>query len=244
MNSKPTSSRRAFSVILLLMGLLCIIIVAAGYQGILLISDHLKTIATTDPEAASLKPVVLWFCSISYGFKTIATPVIAIVFFLWTVLIWLSVRQSPLQQPLTISPLPAENREDVAARKRQDTRLFLHLISSLQKEGRLLDFLSENLDSYDDAQIGAAIRSIHESCRSTVHKYLTLTPVLEQEEGDTITLQKGFDASAVKLVGNVAGEPPFTGTIRHKGWKTTGVEIPVLSGDQDASLIAPAEVEI
>ncbi len=244
MGSKTISSRRAFSVILLLMGLLCVLIVAAGYQGLVLISNHLKAAAMTTSDAESLKTVILWLSGFISEFKTIVTPLLAAVFFLWSLLLWLRVRHPSTQQPSVLSSDPPKSREDTAAREQQDARLFLHLISTLQKEGRLLDFFSENLDAYDDAQIGAAVRSIHESCRNSVHAYLTLKPVLEQDEGAAITLQKGFDTSAIKLVGNVVGEPPFTGTVRHKGWKTTRLEIPTLSASLDASLIAPAEVEI
>ncbi len=244
MGSKTISSRRAFSVILLLMGLLCVLIVAAGYQGLVLISNHLKAAAMTTSDAESLKTVILWLSGFISEFKTIVTPLLAAVFFLWSLLLWLRVRHPSAQQPSALSSDPPQRREDAAAREQQDARLFLHLISTLQKEGRLLDFFSENLDAYDDAQIGAAVRSIHESCRNSVHTYLTLKPVLEQDEGAAITLQKGFDTSAIKLVGNVVGEPPFTGTVRHKGWKTTRLEIPTLSASLDASLIAPAEVEI
>lgn len=245
MGSKTISPRRTFSVILLLMGLLCVLIVAAGYQGLILISDHLKTAAATaTSDAESLKTVILWLSGFISEFKTIATPLLAAFFFLWSLLLWLRVRHPSAQRPSALSSAPPQGREDTAAREQQDARLFLHLISTLQKDGRLLDFFSENLDAYDDAQIGAAVRSIHESCRNAVHTYLTLKPVLEQEEGAAITLQKGFDTSAIKLVGNVVGEPPFTGTVRHKGWRTTKLEIPTLSASQDASLIAPAEVEI
>ena len=123
---------------------------------------------------------------------------------------------------------PSQSREpeNHLDKEQQDKRLFIHLLGMFQREGRLLDFLSENLEGYEDAQIGAAVRSIHENCNKVTRKYLSLQPVLDQEEGQTLTLQKGFDTTAVKLVGNVAGEPPFTGVIRHKGWKTANWNFP------------------
>ena len=39
--------------------------------------------------------------------------------------------------------------------------------------------------------VGAAVRSIHENCNKITRKYLSLQPVLDQEEGQSLTLQKG-----------------------------------------------------
>lgn len=123
-------------------------------------------------------------------------------------------------------------------------RLFLHFISVLQREGRLIDFFAEELSVYDDDQIGAAVRSIQEDCRKSVDKYLSLVPVIDKEEGDTVEVEPGFDPNAITLTGNVSGEPPFTGVLRHRGWKAAKNDVPKLSDVQDASIVAPAEVEV
>ena len=34
------------------------------------------------------------------------------------------------------------------------------------------------------------------------------------------------------------------GTLRHKGWKAAKVDLPALAGKQDASIVAPAEIEV
>jgi hypothetical protein len=125
-----------------------------------------------------------------------------------------------------------------------DKRIFVHLLSALQREGRLMDFFSENLTQYQDAQIGAAVRNIHENCKKTLDKYLAPQAVLEQQEGDEITLERDFDPNSVKLIGNVTGQPPFKGTVRHRGWRARKFELPALSGHQDPAIIAPAEVEV
>lgn len=123
-------------------------------------------------------------------------------------------------------------------------RLYLHLLAVLQRQGRLVDFLFEDLDVYEDAQIGAAVRGIHENCRKVVAKNLSLGAVIDGAEGQEVTIEKGFDPMAVKLTGNVTGEPPFKGILRHRGWRTDKIELPVLSDTQDAAVLAPAEVEI
>jgi len=68
--------------------------------------------------------------------------------------------------------------------------------------------------------------------------------VIEQNEGDSVTVPSGFDPNAITLTGNVTGEPPFKGTLRHKGWRAARLELPTLSAVKDQSILAPAEVEI
>jgi hypothetical protein len=120
----------------------------------------------------------------------------------------------------------------------------LHVLSLLQREGRLVDFLKEDLAAYEDAQIGAAVRSIHEGCRKALEKHFGPQPVLDREEGEEISVPRGFDPHAIRLTGNVSGEPPFKGILQHKGWRAGRVELPGLSGSQDPRIIAQAEVDI
>ncbi len=117
-------------------------------------------------------------------------------------------------------------------------------MSVLQREGRLLDFFDEDLNEYDDEQIGMAVRSIHEDCKKSIKKYIDLKPVIDKKEDDNIVIEPGFDMDSIKLVGNVSGEPPFQGIVRHPGWKAGKKEVPQLSDVQDSSIISPAEVEI
>lgn len=128
--------------------------------------------------------------------------------------------------------------------QRREKRIFLHLLSVFQNEGRLIDFFEENLDAYEDDQIGAAVRNIHENCRKVMNKYINCKPIVEEDEDEEMTVAAGFDPSAMKLTGNVTGDPPFTGVVRHKGWKAVKVDMPALSGEQNPDIIAPAEIEI
>lgn len=139
---------------------------------------------------------------------------------------------------------PIPNGQNKKTPIQDDQRRALHLLCLLQREGRLVDFLEEDLEPYDDSQIGAAVRSIQESCKKSLNDYLALTAVIDQEEGEPVTIQAGFDANAIKLTGNVIGEPPFTGILQHRGWKITNFSLPALSGIQNPSIVAPAEVEI
>ncbi len=140
---------------------------------------------------------------------------------------------------------PRPPKLDPAIREAEDRRLYLHLLSVLQREGRLVDFFSENLDAYEDMQIGAAVRSIQGNCKAAFEKYLSPNPILDSAEGETITVDAGFSPARINLTGNVSGTPPFTGVVRHRGWQAGKVDIPRLSGDTaDVAVIAPAEVEV
>jgi hypothetical protein len=119
----------------------------------------------------------------------------------------------------------------------------LRLLGLLQAEGRLVDFLEEDLAPYPDDQIGGAVRAIHEGCRKALHAQFALEPVLRGAEGEDVTVEVGFDAAEVRLTGNVAGAPPFRGVLRHGGWRVTSAALPERQGI-DPRVIAPAEVEI
>lgn len=121
----------------------------------------------------------------------------------------------------------------------------LQMLSILQREGRLIDFLQEDLSLYEDDQIGAAVRSIHAGCKGALESHVTLEPVVSDDEGSTITVPAGFDAHAIRLTGNVSGEPPFKGVVRHRGWRAVKVDLPQLMDNQAAqAVVAAAEVEV
>lgn len=120
----------------------------------------------------------------------------------------------------------------------------LRLLAQLQQEGRLVDFLEEDLTPYTDAQIGSAVRTIHSGCRAVLKERLDLAPILPGAEGATVTVERGFDPAAVRVTGNVRGEPPYQGVLRHPGWRSAAFRMPDATADRDHSILAPAEVEI
>jgi hypothetical protein len=121
----------------------------------------------------------------------------------------------------------------------------IQVLSILQRQGRLIDFLAEDLGQYEDSQIGAAVRSIHQGCKEALSKNVELEAVLGEEEGAEMTIQAGFDPEAIRLTGNVQGDPPFRGTLRHRGWRVVRVDLPLKAPDRDKDwILAPAEIEI
>ena len=120
----------------------------------------------------------------------------------------------------------------------------LQLLGLLQREARFVDFIQEDVAPYTDAEIGAAARVVHEGCRKVLREHFAIQPVRTEAEGSRITLQEGFDATAVRLTGNVVGQAPFTGTLGHRGWQVTEVKLPQLTDSKAAHVIAQAEVEL
>lgn len=135
-----------------------------------------------------------------------------------------------------VASAPAAPSADTAHRAVQ-------LLAIFQRDGRLVDFLMEDLAAYQDAQVGAAVRDVHAGCRQALDKYLTLEPVMDDEEGHTVSIGGETDPARVKIVGNITGQPPYRGTLRHRGWEATRIELPPLAA-AGRTVLAPAEVEI
>jgi hypothetical protein len=122
----------------------------------------------------------------------------------------------------------------------------LQMLGILQRDARLIDFLMEDIASYSDDQVGAAVRSLHADCRTTLNRHVTLAPVIDSVEGtfQKIDSSKAPDPNRIKLLGNIpASGKAAGGTLRHRGWTATAVSLPVI-GKQDVSVIAPAELEV
>ncbi|MCP4161907.1 MAG: DUF2760 domain-containing protein [Deltaproteobacteria bacterium] len=149
--------------------------------------------------------------------------------------------------PAKIEEKPKKVHDNLPGKKdieHKNRRMYLNLLSILQREGRLLDFFSEELSQFDDAQIGAAARGVHDSCSKVIKKYIEITPVIDDNEGEEITIDEDFDPDTIKLTGNVTGKPPFKGILKHKGWQAKKADLPKLSESVISKLIVPAEVEI
>jgi hypothetical protein len=150
-----------------------------------------------------------------------------------------SVREAP--KPLEV--VKPERPEPVVV-KEATPDAALQLLGLLQKEARFIDFVQENVGAYSDTEIGAAARVVHEGCRKVLSQHFELEPVRKEQENSRVTLPKGFDASSVRPTGNIVGDPPFTGTLIHRGWRATAVRLPKIAEGHDVRIIAQAEVEL
>jgi hypothetical protein len=138
-------------------------------------------------------------------------------------------------------PLPAP-----AAASNQAEAEIVSLLAILQERGRLVDFLMEDITAYDDAQVGAAARVVHEGCKAALQEHFRIGSVREENEGSSVTIPAGYPADEYRLIGNIRGAGPFTGTLMHRGWKTDSVKLPRMVRLEADRLptIAPAEVEL
>ena len=118
----------------------------------------------------------------------------------------------------------------------------VQLLSLLQREGRLVDFLTEDIGDYSDEQVGVAVRTVHKGCRGVIAEHFELEAVLKGEEDGPVALEADFSTEAVRLTGNVTGEPPFAGTLVHKGWRAAAINLPDVS--EGFRIVGQAEVEM
>lgn len=141
----------------------------------------------------------------------------------------------PVEGAPAALPAPSASAEGAACE-----RGAVSVLAMLQRDGRLIDFLEEDIDAYEDERVGAAARQVHRGCRRSLHEHFDLEPVMAREEGAEVEVEQGFDAVAIRLTGAVAGEPPFRGVLKHHGWRVRKATLP---SAQDG-IVAPAEVEL
>lgn len=142
------------------------------------------------------------------------------------------------------APAPAAAPASAPALKEASPVAALQLLGLLQRDARFIDFVEEDIAGYTDTEIGAAARLVHDGCRAVLREHFTIRPVRDEAEGSRVTLADGFDATAVRLTGNVVGSAPFHGSLSHRGWKADEVRLPRLAERHNATIIAPAEVEL
>lgn len=149
--------------------------------------------------------------------------------------------QKPSAEPKEKKPEPAP-----PAQKQEQARetAALQMLSLLQREGRLIDFLQQDIDTFSDADIGAAVRVVHQGCRKALRSHLKIEPIRGEEEDSRLTLEKGFDSNSIKLIGNIKGSAPYRGVLRHRGWRANEIVLPTPVEGHDAKVLAPAEVEL
>lgn len=154
-----------------------------------------------------------------------------------------SARASAKSAPADMVDTKPDTPERISRANEATEGSALSLLARLQSEGRLIDFLEDDVKPYSDAEVGAAARVVHEGCRRALREALPVVALRDEAEGSSVVLLDGFDKDVYKLTGNVAGSAPFRGTLRHRGWKVSEVKLGArISGNPH--IIAPAEVEL
>lgn len=146
------------------------------------------------------------------------------------------VPELPPAPPEPVAPAPVVPTQD-------SNDAALQLLSLLQREGRFVDFVQQDITSFGDADVAAAARVVHEGCRRALGQHATLANVRSESEGSTVTVEAP-DPVSLKLTGNVSGSAPYRGVLRHRGWRVEKLSLPTRVGDADLRVVAPAEVEL
>lgn len=153
-------------------------------------------------------------------------------------------RSEPSAPAPASAPAPVAPKTPVVPLREAAPDGALQLLGLLQREARFIDFIQEDVAAYADADVGSAARVVHEGCRKVLRDNFTISPVRTEAEGSRITLAEGFDAAAIRITGNVVGQPPFKGSITHRGWRVDETRLPKLASGHELHIVAPAEVEL
>jgi hypothetical protein len=174
-----------------------------------------------------------------------AGVILLTLFIAWQSLATSRSRQEPstpaVQPPPPVAPPKAAKLEPT------QTGEALILLSLLQEKGRFLDYVTEDITAFNDTQVAAASRVVHQGCSAVIKECLALSPTHEGQEGDRITLDKSSDPNRYRLLGKVPQEPPYQGIVVHRGWQTTKLALPRFTRPVDPTgpnVITPMDVEV
>lgn len=176
------------------------------------------------------------------GLGALALILLILVLFMWRRPHKAATSTADPVQETKVEAKPAETPPPQLAQTTPDAAL--QVLTLLQQGGRFIDFINEDLSGYSDADVGAAARVVHDGSKKVIEEYFTLAPIRNEDEETRVSLPAGFDPAETRLTGNVVGEPPFRGTLVHRGWRVLDVNLPKLAKGHDLNIIAPAEVEL
>ena len=140
-------------------------------------------------------------------------------------------------QKLVLETTSEEKSDDMS----EFTAGAIFTLNLLQREGRLIDFLQEDISSISDAQVGAAVRQIHTQSAETIEKYFKLRAISEVPEGTETELPKNLEPSTIRLTGSTE-QGANKGVVRHKGWISSEQSLPQQVGSRNQSVVCPAEI--
>src|SRR3954447_6420313 len=124
------------------------------------------------------------------------------------------------------APVPGEGNRAEAE--------IVSFLAIFQERGRLIDFLMDDITTYDDAQVGAAARVVHQGCKTALEEHFRIGPIRGESEGSSVTISAGYAADEYRLIGKINGPGPFSGTLLHHGWKINSVNLPrLVRGDPE-----------
>ena len=146
----------------------------------------------------------------------------------------------PVRMAQSDAPATQEKAQEKAPKvSTQDGAV--QVLALLQRDARLIDFLMEDLTSYSDEQVGAAVRDVQAQSRQVLDRHFKPVAVIDAIEGDAVKTGK-LGSTEVRFTGNVPAKGTAPGgVLRHKGWKASQIDLPSASA---SSVLAPAEIEV
>lgn len=213
----------------------------------------MKTTTTTAGLAIAALNALTFVPALQAHAAYFAAASIALV--LWLVFTALTARKSaqavvtvapPAPAPLPPAPLTPPPAPPAPVVRNLSEAEAIGLLGVFQNKGRLIDFLMDDIGAYSDAQVGAAARVVQQGCKAALLEHFAIAPVSTEREGTRVVVPAGAPSGDFELVGKVAGQPPFSGVLVHKGWKATSVKLPrsLLADAGRLPPIAPAQVEL
>jgi hypothetical protein len=143
-----------------------------------------------------------------------------------------------------VAPAPVEQAPTPLKEPEPERVDGVYLLALLQKRGRFVDFLQQDITSFSNAEVGEAARVVHDGCSQTLREYFTLEPIRPEEEGEQVTIEAEYSLAEISLVGNVSRQPPYRGELLHHGWKITDQHPPKRLDPASAHVVQPAEIEL
>ena len=118
------------------------------------------------------------------------------------------------------------------------------LLSLFQKQGRLVDFLQQDITTFSNAEIGEAARVVHDGCAKILVDYFTMEAIRTEEEGVLVNVEADYNLSEITLTGNLRGSAPYRGELLHHGWKISDQHPPEQLDPKARFIVQPAEIEV
>jgi hypothetical protein len=143
----------------------------------------------------------------------------------------------------SIKPTQLPKNEPKPPEKQQETKdSSLLLLSLMQREARLIDFLMEDITEYSNEQVGAAIRDVHKKASGILKRCYDPIALVAQE--GEVDLEVAYNAEVWDVSGKIPQAGSFKAEVIHSGWMAQKLELPVWKGSlANRMLISPAQAE-
>jgi hypothetical protein len=151
--------------------------------------------------------------------------------------------EAPSQDPLAEASAEVLPEPATVACSSYDEASVNYVLSLLQRRARLVDFAQQDIVSFDDEDVGAAARVVHEGLGQALQELGAIEPAVHGEEGQPYEVQADYDPRCLKLSGESLPEPPCRGILRHAGWRMRLAQLPSPLPEHDPTVLAQAEVE-